>query len=1170
MNGYRTQTAAIAALVFLAGAAAPTQRALAAPALLDLSKPPLFLNAAVDPNLMVTFDDSGSMADGYVPDSVASGCIWRHARYYGSAFNKQYYNPSITYSPPLDSTGAEYPDASFSAAPTNGFNAASAKVNLGTAYFASYSEDATDPDRITYQDGATATTGCDTDNKTWQFPTKSASAFYCTLKAAGDPTKDADYTCTAVGAGEQTNFANWFAYYRYRSNTLKSAITRSFGVLDDDLRVAWQNMNNNAITSTTTIGKFNGTRRTGFFNFITASPASGNTPTLESVIRVNDFFARNAKGVETNPDWDQTAGKELSCRQNFHVLVTDGYWNQNPNHPTTASKAILINRDLPDGHKYVASNSGEGANASVMWNEEARQSNCATLKDTSVKPAKLIGECSPSYTDLAFDAWGRDLRTDLDNNVPRYFPDRTTGVTGPKVDLSGVTDLRTNNEAYWNPANDPASWQHVVQYFIGFGISGKVPQTDASLANLRTNKLKWPGAGNNVPEAVDDSWHASLASRGKSFGATDPNQIVDALTDILSSIVQRKGTASALSVSTGIVTGDTLTYQTQFDSTDWSGNVLARKVGTDFSVAAKPEWDAASQLPKWNARQILTAKAGNGAGVGTAFQWTSLSSAQQAQLDKNPSGGKTDGLGKSRLEYLRGDDSKERRNSGTFRNRSSLFGAVVSSTASYIGQPHQHFNIDWPVGSPEEKAGKDAYKKFKDDHKARNGMVAVGANDGMLHVLDATTGKEFFAYVPHAAYKNLNKLTDPLYTFEPTVDNTPVVGDAFVKGQWRTILVGTMRRGGQGVFALDVTDPNVTEADASTKVLWDFTDAADADLGYTYGTPYIARLAHGKWVALVPAGYNSQEADGTPGTGNAVLFVIDLETGTVEKKIDVTALSGDADARGLAAPMAVDLNGDEITDLAYAGDLAGNIWRFDLSSASKASWNVTRLFKPTKAFDRPITAQPRMLRDINSGLPTVYVGTGKFIETTDRTSAIPSQAFYGIRDDGSTVVPADLFARTTTTTGSDRTVSGAEDAVGAKGWMIEFSEVKGERVVAPAALRITANEVIFSTLVPNGDDPCKPGGSSFLMFVDGAAGAASPDKTAYFDTNGDGKIDASDNYKLVGAKLETMITGIASVISQGGGTGAVFIPGEDKIEKKVTNEFEWRRRGWRQMFLQNQ
>lgn len=1163
---------------------------------LDLSKAPLFLNSAVDPNLLVTFDDSGSMGFGFTPDKVDDGsttnCSWRYKRFYSSAFNKQYYDPTITYSPPLRSDGSSFPIQSFGSASTNGFSTGAPAVNLGTGYFVTWWEGHTGP-RITHNNTATGINCGQGDNsnpKTYRFPTGSASAFYCTLNTgAPNLTADTSYTCQAPTGAEQTNFANWFAYYRYRGNALKSSVSRSFGVLGDDLRVAWQNMNNNPLTAGTVIGDFTGTRRTDFFNWLYASPLSGATPTLRSVIRAGEFFRRSGSS-ETNPYWEKDLSRELMCRQNFHVLVTDGFWNES-SHPYSvlpaANNSIKNNRTLPDGRSFTASASTTGVHAAYVWNEANRVAACSGG-----------GVCTPSYSDLAFHYWATDLRPDLDNKVPAYLPDRTTGVTGGAVDLSGVADVRDVPEIYWNPKNDPATWQHAVQFFIGFGVDGALPYNPTTYENIRKNNQQWPSPRNNDQAGVDDSWHGSLASRGQYFGASNPNEVVDALSNILDSIVQRKGTNTAISVSTGIVSTGAVGYQTVFDSSDWSGSLLSRPLiahpTTGVPSLGVPLWDAGCKLTggdclttgetnlptrDWSSsRVILTSSAPVGSS-GVPFRFSSLSAEQVSALNDNPTTVPVDndGKGAQRLEYIRGNRSLEQENGGSFRTRHSVFGAIMHSKQESFIPPtaDRYDDNDWPPGSPELTAPV-RWVQFADANKTNPTYIGVGANDGSYHVIDASNGEEAFAYVPFAVYRGLGKMTDPRYQFEPTVDGpTAVQRYVYTRGSWRSLLVGTLRRGGQSVFALDVTHANqVTEANASSVVQWEFSDrsAGGADLGYTYGKPFITRLHPlGKWVVMVPGSYNSDEADIATGSGRAVLFVLDAADGTLLRKFDVTAKDGNA--RGLTGVQGARYESNkDLNEFAYAGDLAGNIWRFDFSAASPSAWTFDKLFDPGTPFVRPITTEPRLA--YHPDQPKNYVilvGTGKYIERSDRSTAIPTQAFYGIVDilpKGGTpptnlIKPADLLTRHVSTSGGLRRVDGPRRAMPPKGWAIEFAEsdYRGERVIARAEYSPVGRRVMFPTFIPSGDDPCLPGGKSFVMFVDVGHGGAANDGSAFFDTNGDDQIDAADDDGAVGTLVNAPVEGAPTVLPPGGGIGGVILPGDEGTI--VTREFEWRRRAFK-------
>ncbi len=1202
----------------------------AVPPNMNLSKAPLFLNSAVDPNLVMTFDDSGSMQFAYLPDAVdAPDCAWRYKRYYSSKYNKLYYNPSVSYEPPLNALGTRYPDSVITAARIEPFAipADTSTLNLSTTYQAPYENII--GGRITYNATATLATaangvfpdtrtGCYIDGNrgnnppdprlTFKFPhpANNSSPFYCNYTGpmpgtAAEIANDANYTCVNLLAAQQTNFANWFTYYRQRSLALKTAVSRSFGNLDDNIQVTWQNMRASPLVNgTTTIGRFASTRRAQFFDWLFDSPSSGNTPTLASTKRVGEYFKQTG-GTTTNPYWDATLNTQLSCRQNFHVLVTDGYWNEN-NHAALSfagNNAIKTAKTLPDGRTFSV-NAGDtaGKASQIVWNEAARVANQCTDNNN----------CTPSYSDVAFHYWSTDLRTDLTDNVPRFLSDRTVGVSVPGNTLAPNTDPWLNEEVYFNPANDSANWQHLTQFFIGFGIDGTVPYNDTEYVNRRNGTSTWPYPRNNDARAVDDSWHAAMVSRGKYFTASDPNALVQSLTGILNNIVARRSTGSALTVSSGIITSDALSFQTRFDSSDWSGTVLARSITTNFVLGTTPTWDAGCLLTggtcssgapsggagrNWDTdRVIITSNAPSGTNTGVPFRNGSLSTAQLNALNINPTNNLADGLGNDRLKYIRGDRTRESLNGGTFRNRSSVLGAIIHSEAVVVVPPNTVSNEEiWPVGSPEDGA---SYRSFRVANASRPKMIYVGANDGMMHAFDALTGQERWAYVPYAVHKNLNKLTDPIFNFEPFVDLTPSAGDVFINGSWRTVLVGGLRRGGKGIYALDITNATATESGAANKVLWEFSDsdASKADLGYTYGKPFIARLNTGDWAVLVPGGYFSHEADGTVGSGNAVMFVLRLSDGSLIRKFDLGTI--DVDAQGLTSPMGVSLNDFNITDIAYAGDLKGNIWRFNLTGSAPASWSVAKFYSPKVAFAKPITAQPRIMNDVTTRQIMVMVGTGKYVELNDRSPlfvpAATRQAFLSVRDDAldlpnpslaPAVIEDNLDKRSVVSSSANaRTISLVTPAPSGvrRGWQLVFNDTNfaGERVVSDAIRRPSSNRVLFTTLVTSGVDPCVTGGNSFLMAVNASTGGPPSESdtlgsgAAAFDTNNDGRIDENDNNATAGVSLGGVVPGGASVVAPGGGVGAIITPtvGNDAAgggAVTITTEFDWRRRSWNEL-----
>ena len=202
--------------------------------------------------------------------------------------------------------------------------------------------------------------------------------------------------------------------------------------------------------------------------------------------------------------------------------------------------------------------------------------------------------------------------------------------------------------------------------------------------------------------------------------------------------------------------------------------------------------------------------------------------------------------GQDVLQFLRGSNAQELRNGGQFRNRTHKLGDIVSSDPLYIGPP----------SSNNQTA---SYVAFAQTYQNRQPMIYVGANDGMVHAFNATTGNEVFAYIPAGAYANLILLANPYYNavHQFYVNGSPQASDVqFSDNSWHTVLVGTEAQGGSSVYALDVTNPAgiTTESVLAYDVLWDFTDA---DMGLGFSTPALTNTADG-WQVFVGNGYNSR------------------------------------------------------------------------------------------------------------------------------------------------------------------------------------------------------------------------------------------------------------------------------------------------------------------------
>lgn len=709
-------------------------------------------------------------------------------------------------------------------------------------------------------------------------------------------------------------------------------------------------------------------------------------------------------------------------------------------------------------------------------------------------------------------------------------------------------------------------------------------QAAAAAAALNAAKVKTYVVGFALPYGVAPTTLDKIASSGgtgTAFSASDYASLSASLDTIFNSILGQIGSGASVAASSGKAFAGSTLYQAKMDPSDWSGMLLALPVDSAGVIGA-PAWDAGALLISASGRQIVTYKRSTGNGI--PFVWpanpssptaTELDATQISALDKNASG-VSDGNGAARLDYLRGSAANE----GTglnFRKRStSKLGDIANSSPIYVAMPEN--------GYP-NAIESSSYATFRNANLARQPVVYVGASDGMLHGFNATTGAEVFAYVPTSVYSNLSQLPASTYAHRYYVDGTPSVTDAYFGGTWHTVLAGGLNAGGQGIYALDVTDPaTFSQNNASSMVLWEFTDADDADLGYTFSKPEIVKMKNGKWAAVFGNGYNNTNADGSASsTGHAVLYVAFINDGLDgtwtpgSDYIKITTKKGTAATpNGLHNLAPVDVDNDFIIDYIYAGDLLGNMWKFDVTDTNPGQWKVAYgnastpapLFTANDASNnpQPITSRPEIGKHPTSGY-MVYFGTGKYLETGDVSNTAP-QSFYGIWDNGTAVGGrSDLLQQTvtgTTLVSGDEYRKFSKNAItwcgtGSchKGWFIDLPE-SGERQFSGSNLQ---NGVIaFVTNTPD-SATCKAGGTSWFMKLDAITGGE-PVKPA-FDVNKDGIFTIADKLGSGENAAGKRLNGIAAEPTKVGDRDVIVTsdnkpPYTEKRNPALVGRISWR------------
>ncbi len=811
------------------------------------------------------------------------------------------------------------------------------------------------------------------------------------------------------------------------------------------------------------------TNRTALINTVNNVDPSTWTPLAETLYEAMNYF----KGQRTsfNGSYVYSSPIEYSCQKNYIILITDGM--------STEDRSPVLRSICNDGDC-----DGDGF-------------------EPANDPQKVYNSQGSDYLDdVAKYIYDNDL-------LPDGAEDRTLGR------------------------------QYAVTYTVGFGLAG------VTYAEKLLQETAYNGGG---------VYYSASSTAGLS----------ESLRQILSTIVEDNTSfvAPVLPVSpeNRTYTGNRL-YMGFFKPKNdgfWSGNLKKFGIDTDGNITdsnGNPATNSDGGI-RDNAVSFWSAEADSGeverGGAGALLvqrtQQRAIYTYTGANADLTDSTNAfstsnaaitaaalavADATEKDRLiNYIHGYDSYDQDGNGvTTEKRDWILGDILHSKPVVV-------NYTTYTRADEESCS------------INKSLILVGGNDGMLHAFSDCDGGEKWAFLPQDLMANLKYIPAAAHTY--FVDSSPSIytfdanGDGTIDTSAgdKVVAVFGERRGGGYYYALDISDP------AAPRYLWRLSSNSSpsgvntdySELGESWSEPVISKVSvevsgvlKSKAVAFIGAGYDNSAEDAEPagsatkGRGVYAVEIADLTAGTASltrsgwKVWGYTQAQDSNLTKSIVSQLSVlDVSGNGYADRVYAGDLGGNVWRFDVGSTLTSSWTGRRVFRSNPGADsstgRKIFYKPSVTFEI--GYELVFFGTG------DREHPLSTDVvnrLYALKDAGQTVAKAE----------GDLSNATAQDFVniaGSYGWYLKLDTNTGEKALAGAS--VFGKVAYYTTYAPTTAGVCSEGnrGTSRLYSLGYLTSAAAYNYNASNDS-GSVVIDRTDRSTVIGTGIAS---GIVTVIGPGG------------------------------------
>lgn len=1097
-------------LTFISIFTALTGAAFAQPA----QEPLLTRSTPVQPNLLYILDTSGSMGENFVHSQAfrsATGVCGNNTIRDSSPYvNFLYYDSRKRYRPGRTNTGALGTDAAVGAN-----SAAVVYLPIGWNSTPAFSSAGSfNPDASTSKVDI-----CDS-NKYIRYEVRNNDNFYAgVVPVTNTPiislvnpfgTKSVRRTDCAASVctitEERQNIANWRAFHRTRQLAARTGSTEAFANVPTTFRLSYATIFATAPASFPVIQEFP-LARDNFYSWINGLGVGGVTPLRSAIDSAGRYYSQTSNtGPWGSRPWDTSSSEhtaaQVSCRRNFAIMVTDGEWNGGV--PTTA--AVRLDVDGVNGPSISPHPNG------ATFEYVPRASDLR-----SRGKADRIGgtNFADTLADVGMYYWVNDLRPDLTNNVSP----------------GGQTD--------------PAFWQHMSVYTAAFGVSGLL--NPAQIAEARLGARNWVNTQpvNLSANTIDDLVHTAHNTGGRFLELTDADSFTNELGKAISEIADQQFSQAGVAASAVSLSAGTKKFVPTYNAAGWWGNMRALNLdarGAETGLAwevvqtinGKPT--GVTTIPAPNSREIHTFV--SNVALNPVIPFTPLALATNGLIANNAASNTStlmiNTTNSDLVNYLRGVRTKEGEALDDLRKRETILGDIANSTPAFVKDFTDVSYSNLPAAFP----GASNWNTYATGKSSREGLLFVGANDGMVHVFRegtnaATQGAEILAFVPRSILGKLHLLARKPYTHQYYVDGPMSQHDAYITAPrnnasgtrtgWYNVVAGTSGAGARNVFMMNASDG---ASMTYRNYMWEVNHQTSGfqNLGNVLTPVQMGVTENGNWVAI----FNN----GPYGTdGRAYLFVVNLTTGALIRAIPTDTLASNGlggvrltrDARG-------------VIQGAYAGDLQGRMWRFDLSASSSASWFASRLYTAYEpgggTVTQAITAAPSIFKrnDSKTGYLVTF-GTGKLYDNTDQTNT-SVQTVYGIWDntefngltaangiDGRTLLVQTSIVEVTNTgtvtfgqgsfnklydTTQTRNINWDTD----RGWYMNLTQALGQRLIYP--VENIAGAVRIDTVAPRlNQQSCDASSSIGFNFVI-APLAGKCYNQAIFDTNNDGRVNSSD------------------------------------------------------------